>query len=43
VGWLPLHQHRLPRVSSRLALSTSRDGAPMLLWAAVSGPLHSFE
>ena len=28
------HQLRLPRVPSILALSTFRDGAPQLLWAA---------
>ena len=27
------HQLRLPRAPSNLALSTSRDGAPQLLWA----------
>ena len=32
------HQLRLPRVPSNLALGTSRDGAPQLLWAAVPGP-----
>jgi len=31
-------QTRLPRATSNLALSTSRDGAPQLLWAAVPGP-----
>ena len=29
---------QLPMVPSNLALSTSRDGAPQLLWAAVPGP-----
>ena len=30
-------QLRLPRAPSNLALSTSRDGAPQLLWAAEWG------
>jgi len=30
-------QLRLPRAPSNLALSTSRDGAPQLLWAAYAG------
>jgi len=34
------HQLGLPRAPSNLALSTSRDGAPQLLWAAVPGPHH---
>jgi len=33
------HQLRLPRASSHLALSTSRDGVPTALWAAVSVPV----
>ena len=32
------HQLRLSRAPSNLALSTSRDGAPQLLWAAVPEP-----
>jgi len=32
------HQLRLPRAPSNLALSTSRDGVPQLLWAAVPAP-----
>ena len=32
------HQLRLPRTPSNLALSTSRHGAPQLLWAAVPAP-----
>jgi len=39
VGRAAPHQLRLPRApSSNLALSTSRDGAPQLLWAAVPAP-----
>lgn len=34
------HQLRLPRVTSSLAWSTSRDGAPQFLWAAVPGPRY---
>jgi len=37
-GLVVPHQLRLPRSPSNLALSTSRDGAPQLLWAAVPGP-----
>ena len=37
-GSLPPVQ--LPRAPSNLALSTSRDGAPQLLWAAVPAPHH---
>jgi len=40
------HQLRLLRAQSNLALSTSRDGAPQLLWAAVPaphGPLFQFK
>jgi len=29
---------QLPRAPPNLALSTSRNGAPQLLWAAVPGP-----
>jgi len=36
--WLGTHQLRLPRVPSNVALSTSRDGAPQLLWAAIPAP-----
>ena len=32
------HQLRLPRAPFSLGLSTSRDGAPQLLWAAVPAP-----
>ena len=32
------HQLRLPRAPFNLALSTSRDGAPQLLWAAGPAP-----
>ena len=39
VGRAAPHQLRLPRAPSNLALSASRDGAPQLLWAAVSA-LH---
>jgi len=35
------HQLRLPKAPSSLALSTSRDGAAQLLWAAVPAPHHS--
>jgi len=38
VGRAATHRIRLPRAASNLALSTSRDGAPQLLWAAVPGP-----
>jgi len=34
------HQLSLPRASSNLALSTSRDGALTPLWAAVPVPHH---
>jgi len=37
-GLLATHWLRLPRAPSSLALSTSRDGAPQLLRAAVPGP-----
>jgi len=33
-GLVALHQLRLPRLPSSLALSTSMDGAPTALWAA---------
>jgi len=35
MGMAATHQFRLPRAPSNLSLSTSRDGAPQLLWAAV--------
>jgi len=38
VGRAATHWIRLPRTTSNLALSASRDGAPQLLWAAVPGP-----
>jgi len=34
------HQLTLPRAPSNLALSTSRDGAPQLIWAALPVPHH---
>jgi len=34
------HQTRLLRAPSNLTLSTSRDGAPTALWAAVPVPHH---
>jgi len=36
MGRAATHQIRLPRTSSSLALNTSRDGAPQLLWATCS-------
>ena len=41
-GLVVPHQLRLPRAPSNLALSTSRDGSPTALWAAVPGPHHPF-
>jgi len=38
MGMAVPHQLRLPRAPSNLALSTSWDGAPQLLWAAVPAP-----
>jgi len=38
VGRAAPNQLRLPRAPSNLALSTSRDGAPQLLWAAAPVP-----
>ena len=40
MGRIATHQIRLPRAPSSLALSTSKDGAPTALWAAVPGPHH---
>jgi len=37
MGGIAIHEARLPRAPSNLALSTSRDGAPQLLWAAYAG------
>jgi len=38
MGRAATQQLRLPRAPSNLALSTSRDGAPQLSWAAVPVP-----
>ena len=40
MGRAATHQTRLPSAPSNLALSTSRDGSPTALWAAVPEPHH---